>query len=183
VFYVPSRRRISEWRNFCCFQEYETYDEAETTEVEQQALLPSVKDPKLWMVKCNLGHEREAAICLMQKFIDQELQGQPLLIKSAVALDHLKGYLYIESEKEAYVRQACRGMRMIYSQKVTLVPIKEMTDVLSVEKKSVEIDQDTWVRVKIGIYKGDLAKVCCIDPFLVSFAEQYIFFMMIPGSI
>ena len=27
------------------------YDE-ETTEVEQQALLPSVKDPKLWMVKC-----------------------------------------------------------------------------------------------------------------------------------
>lgn len=55
---------------------------------------------------------------------------------------------------------------MIYSQKVTLVPIKEMTDVLSVEKKSVEIDQDTWVRVKIGIYKGDLAKVYCIDPLL-----------------
>lgn len=27
------------------------YDE-ETTDVEQQALLPSVKDPKLWMVKC-----------------------------------------------------------------------------------------------------------------------------------
>lgn len=24
----------------------------EATEVEQQALLPSVKDPKLWMVKC-----------------------------------------------------------------------------------------------------------------------------------
>ncbi|KAG0615572.1 hypothetical protein M758_5G052200 [Ceratodon purpureus] len=144
-------------------QEYETYDEAETTEVEQQALLPSVKDPKLWMVKCNLGHEREAAICLMQKYIDQEQMNQPLLIKSAIALDHLKGYLYIESEKEAYVRQACRGMRMIYSQKVTLVPIKEMTDVLSVEKKSVEIDQDTWVRVKIGIYKGDLAKVVDVD--------------------
>ena len=31
------------------------YDE-ETTEVEQQALLPSVRDPKLWMVKC--------AVCL-----------------------------------------------------------------------------------------------------------------------
>lgn len=27
------------------------YDE-ETTEVEQQALLPSVRDPKLWIVKC-----------------------------------------------------------------------------------------------------------------------------------
>lgn len=30
------------------------YDE-ETTEVEQQALLPSVRDPKLWMVKCAVG--------------------------------------------------------------------------------------------------------------------------------
>ncbi len=64
--------------------------------------------------------------------------------------------------------QACRGMRMIYSQKVTLVPIKEMTDVLSVEKKSVEIDQNTWIRVKTGIYKGDLAKVIfCFLPFLL----------------
>jgi transcription elongation factor SPT5 len=86
-------------------QEYEEYDEAETTEVEQQALLPSVKDPKLWMVKCLLGHEREAAICMMQKYIDCEAQNQPMLIKSAVALDHLKGYLYIESDKEAYVKQ------------------------------------------------------------------------------
>lgn len=29
----------------------EDYDE-EATDVEQQALLPSVRDPKLWMVKC-----------------------------------------------------------------------------------------------------------------------------------
>jgi hypothetical protein len=49
-----------------------------------------------------------------------------------------------------------------------LVPIKEMTDVLSVEKKSVEIDQNTWIRVKTGIYKGDLAKVIyCFLPFLL----------------
>lgn len=30
---------------------HEEYDE-EATEVDQQALLPSVRDPKLWMVKC-----------------------------------------------------------------------------------------------------------------------------------
>lgn len=35
-------------------QDYDEYDEAETTEVEQQALLPSVKDPKLWMLKCKV---------------------------------------------------------------------------------------------------------------------------------
>lgn len=48
---------------------------------------------------------------------------------------------------------------MFLQSTVKLVPIKEMTDVLSVEKKLVDVDQDAWVRVKSGIYKGDLAKV------------------------
>lgn len=51
------------------------------------------------------GHEREAAVCLMQKFFDLRSQGQDLQIRSAVALDHLKGYLYVEADKEAYVKQ------------------------------------------------------------------------------
>ncbi|KAG8077061.1 hypothetical protein GUJ93_ZPchr0006g45722 [Zizania palustris] len=132
----------------------------ETAEVEQQALLPSVKDPKLWMVKCAIGHERETAICLMQKFIDR----QDLQIKSVVALDHLKNYIYVEAEKEAHVREACKGLRNIYSSaKITLVPIKEMADVLSVESKSVDLSRDAWVRMKLGIYKGDLAKVVDVD--------------------
>ncbi|XP_077214762.1 putative transcription elongation factor SPT5 homolog 1 isoform X2 [Tasmannia lanceolata] len=135
------------------------YDE-ETTEVEQQALLPSVKDPKLWMVKCAIGHEREAAICLMQKYIDKSSE---LQIKSAVALDHLKNYIYVEAEKEAHVKEACKGLRNIYSMKVMLVPIKEMTDVLSVESKTIDLSRDTWVRIKIGTYKGDLAKVVDVD--------------------
>ncbi|XP_010245838.1 PREDICTED: putative transcription elongation factor SPT5 homolog 1 [Nelumbo nucifera] len=135
------------------------YDE-ETTDVEQQALLPSVKDPKLWMVKCAIGREREVAVCLMQKFIDK---GSELQIRSAIALDHLKNYIYIEADKEAHVREACKGMRNIYSAKVMLVPIKEMTDVLSVESKAIDLSRDTWVRMKIGTYKGDLAKVVDVD--------------------
>lgn len=43
-----------------------------------------------------------------------------------------------------------------------LVPIKEMTDVLSVESKAIDLSRDTWVRMKIGTYKGDLAKVFVI---------------------
>ncbi|KAA0058876.1 hypothetical protein IC582_004715 [Cucumis melo] len=135
------------------------YDE-ETTEVEQQALLPSVRDPKLWMVKCAIGREREAAVCLMQKCIDR---GPEMQIRSAVALDHLKNFIYIEADKEAHVREACKGLRNIYAQKITLVPIKEMTDVLSVESKAIDLSRDTWVRMKIGTYKGDLAKVVDVD--------------------
>ncbi|KAF3653304.1 putative transcription elongation factor SPT5 -like protein 1 [Capsicum annuum] len=136
------------------------YDE-EATDVEQQALLPSVRDPKLWMVKCAIGREREVAVCLMQKAIDR---GPELQIRSVVALDHLKNYIYIEADKEAHVREACKGMRNIYaSAKIMLVPIKEMTDVLSVESKAVDLARDTWVRMKMGTYKGDLAKVMDVD--------------------
>lgn len=56
--------------------------------------------------------------------------------------------------------QACKGLRNIFGQKITLVPIREMTDVLSVESKAIDLARDTWVRMKIGTYKGDLAKVC-----------------------
>ncbi|KAL1533523.1 putative transcription elongation factor SPT5 1 [Salvia divinorum] len=135
------------------------YDE-EATDVEQQALLPSVRDPKLWMVKCAIGREREVAVCLMQKCIDR---GSELQIKSAVALDHLKNYIYIEADKEAHVKEAIKGMRNIFTGKIMLVPIKEMTDVLSVESKAIDISRDTWVRMKIGTYKGDLAKVVDVD--------------------
>ncbi|KAA8525201.1 hypothetical protein F0562_006935 [Nyssa sinensis] len=130
------------------------YDE-ETTDVEQRALLPSVRDPKLWMVRCLTGREREAAVCLMQKYTDK---GSKLKIRSAIALDHLKNYIYIEADKKAHVREACKGMRSLFSNKVMLVPIKEMTDVLSVESKTVDLFEDTWVRMEIGTYKGDFAK-------------------------
>ncbi|KAM0926843.1 hypothetical protein ACQ4PT_003027 [Festuca glaucescens] len=130
------------------------------SEVDQQALLPSVKDPKLWMVKCAIGHERETALCLMQKFIDRD----DLQIKSVIALEHLKNYIYVEAEKESHVKEACKGLRNIFaSAKITQVPTKEMTDVLSVTTKSVDLSRDTWVRIKLGIYKGDLAKVVDVD--------------------
>ncbi|XP_071735601.1 putative transcription elongation factor SPT5 homolog 1 isoform X2 [Rutidosis leptorrhynchoides] len=148
-------------RNHIEEEDDDDYDDDDQTQVEQQALLPSVRDPKLWMVKCAIGHEREVAACLMQKCIDM---GPELQIRSAIALDHLKSYIYIEADKESHVKQACKGMRNIYTgSKILLVPIKEMTDVLSVESKAIDISRDTWVRMKIGIYKGDLAKVVDVD--------------------
>ncbi|KAG5526316.1 hypothetical protein RHGRI_032560 [Rhododendron griersonianum] len=139
------------------------YDEErqETTDVEQQALLPSGRDPKFWMVKCKTGHERGAAVCLMQKYLDK---GSELQIRSAIALDHLKDYIYVEADKEAHVKEACKGMRLIHGNtKITLVPIKEMTDVVSVKSKSIDLSRDTWVRVKKGDCKGDLAKVVDVN--------------------
>lgn len=40
----------------------------------------------------------------MQKCIDR---GSELQIRSVVALDHLKNYIYVEADKEAHVRDVC----------------------------------------------------------------------------
>nr|XP_027087859.1 putative transcription elongation factor SPT5 homolog 1 [Coffea arabica] len=132
----------------------------EPTEVEQQALLPTIRDPKLWRVTCVNGHEREVAFCLMQKSIDE---GSHLQIRSAVALDHIKNYIYVEADKEAHVKEACKGLRKINSKQIMLVPLKEMTDVLSVKTKAVHLSRGAWVRMRNGMYKGELAKVVDID--------------------
>lgn len=50
-------------------------------------------------------------------------------------------------------------MQFVYGRKLLLVPIKEMVQALSIRKQSVELKRGQWVRIKRGIYKGDLAQV------------------------
>lgn len=58
--------------------------------VSQQLLLPTTNDPKLWVVRCGEGQEREVIVCLLQKCYDLASKGTPLLIKSAFCQDHLQ---------------------------------------------------------------------------------------------
>lgn len=45
-------------------------------EITQQTLLPGVKDPNLWMVKCRIGEEKATALLLMRKFITYQFSGK-----------------------------------------------------------------------------------------------------------
>ena len=38
-------------------------------EITQQTLLPEVKDPNLWMVKCRIGEEKITVMHMMRKVI------------------------------------------------------------------------------------------------------------------
>lgn len=89
------------------------------------------------------------------------LSTQPLQIKSVVAPDHVKGYIYVESYKQTHVKSAIEGignLRMgLWNQQ--MVPIKEMTDVLKVVKEVTNLKPKSWVRLKRGLYKDDIAQV------------------------
>ena len=48
-----------------------------------------------------------------------------------------QGIIYVEAEKEAHVRDAIRGLRTMFSSKgVRLVPLQEMVDAITVNKKA-----------------------------------------------
>ncbi|XP_014681911.1 PREDICTED: transcription elongation factor SPT5-like isoform X2 [Priapulus caudatus] len=134
-------------------------------DITQQGLLPGVKDPNLWMVKCRIGEEKVTALQLMRKFIAYQHTEEPLQIKAIVAVEGLKGYLYVEAFKQTHVKQAIEGignLRIgIWNQQ--MVPIKEMTDVLRVVKEQVVLKPKSWVRLKRGIYKDDIAQVDFVD--------------------
>ena len=57
-----------------------------TDEITQQTLLPGVKDPNLWMVKCVPGTEKETLLKLMQKYISHEHSDDPNYEPSQIRL-------------------------------------------------------------------------------------------------
>ena len=76
-------------------------------------------------------------------------------------MEGLKGYIYIEAYKQQHVKQAIEdigNLRMGRWQQL-MVPIREMTDVMRVVKDTSGIKQGSWVRIKRGIFKDDVAQV------------------------
>ncbi|KAE9618766.1 putative translation protein SH3 [Lupinus albus] len=114
--------------------------------------------PTIWKVKCTVGRERISAFCLMQKFADLKLLGTKLEIISAFSVDHMKGFVYIEAEKQCDINQACNGITGIYATGVQPVPRNDVFHLFSVQPRSNEIAVGTWAHVKSGHYKGDIAQ-------------------------
>ncbi|XP_001947840.1 transcription elongation factor SPT5 [Acyrthosiphon pisum] len=134
-------------------------------EIMQQTLLPGVKDPNLWMVKCRIGDEKNTAILLMRKFIAYQFTDDPLKIKSIVSPEGVKGYIYVESYKQTHVKSAIENVSSLKYGfwKQQMVPIKEMTDVLKVVKVQTSLKSKQWVRLKKGLYKDDIAQIDYVD--------------------
>jgi len=141
---------------------FENYEE----DREATNLFPSLSDPILWLVKCKLGSEREACICLMNKYLDLKRRGQPLKIISATISDKVQGNLYVEAFKEAHVRDAVKGLRLIYQREVTRIKKEETASVFEIDKATKSnLKRGQWVRINTGLYTGDYAKIEEIDQF------------------
>ncbi|OMO65686.1 hypothetical protein CCACVL1_21438 [Corchorus capsularis] len=152
--------RYKDGAGFVTYAE-DSYEDKES--IDKNSDVPSSKDPTIWKVKCVVGRERHSAFCLMQKFIDLKSLGNKLQIISAFSVDHIKGFFYIEAEKQCDINEACKGLTYIYWSRVMPVPSNEVYQLLSVRTKRTEITEGTWARIKNGNYKGDLCQVVAVN--------------------
>ncbi|PIO68445.1 Supt5 repeat protein [Teladorsagia circumcincta] len=108
--------------------------------------------------KFAMGEEKLVALQLMRKYLAFENTNEPLLIKSIVVKEGLKGIIYIEAFKQSHVASAINGVSALNQFNVTMVPIKEMVDTLRVVKDVPALKVNSYVRLKRTMYKDDLAQ-------------------------
>ncbi|KAJ1609940.1 5kows transcription initiation protein SPT5 [Cryptosporidium canis] len=154
--------------------------EGETSEVERETeirvpevassvqacdVLPTSRDPKLWLVKVDrAGMERDICIALVQKAAECQKQGRELPILSAYVASSYRGYIYVEAEAPNFVNEALQGFTGVRLSSIKIIPVKEMTRVFSVDMQEKEqLMRESWVRVRSGIYGGDLAQIYEVD--------------------
>jgi transcription elongation factor SPT5 len=81
-----------------------------------------------------------------------------------VFFESLKGSIYVEAFKEANVREAIDGIASLRENGMKIVPLNEMTAVFNYDKvEKFDIKLNQWVRLKSGVYEGDLAQVIYIE--------------------
>jgi hypothetical protein len=61
-----------------------------------------------------VGRERLSAICLMQKFVHLKSLDTKMQIISAFAVDHVKGSIYIEAERQYDINQVASVMGRLW---------------------------------------------------------------------
>ena len=86
--------------------------------------------------------------------------------------DSLKGNIYVEAFKEANVREAIEGIASLRENGLKIVPLTEMTSVFNYDKvEKYDIKNKQWVRLKTGVYDGDLAQVIHIEDSIKVFVK------------
>ena len=129
--------------------------------IPQNLLMPSVDDPSIWSIKCKPGKEREVIQNIAVKMAQRANTKQAMKIFSAFERGggSMAGFIFVEARKKADIDAALDGILNVYPRtNPTLVPVKEMPDLLRVQK-SQELVRDGYVRIKRGLYQGDLAMI------------------------
>lgn len=126
--------------------------------VAQQSLLPSAKDPRIFMVKCTPNKEMELVKSVMHKSLVVFEKTKQLKVISAFC-GGAKGYIYIEAISDTLAKELLQGLKGVYTNRIRQVAVAEMTTVLTLKVNKKPLKAGQFVRIKRGLLKGDLVRI------------------------
>eukprot|EP01133_Synstelium_polycarpum_P007654 gene7654-8958_t len=173
--HLEVEKSLQEYANRLEDQEQHQYSDDEGSEYGDDIIEHTQLGPlQYWCLKCKIGEEHVFVAQMMQKFFNHannsnaqgtETKYHPLLIKSVMAPHHLPGHIYIEATRETHVKQAIRGMHQLVNHTATIIPMKDITDILSASgRKTLDLPRGTWIRVRLGRFKDDIGQIMDYEP-------------------
>ena len=100
----------------------------------------------------------------MNKFLIERNTDKAVGIFSASALDKFSGCIFVEAHREFHVKEAIKGIKILNMNQVDIIGVKEVTQVFTPDpKRNLDIEVGQFVRVKRGLYDGDLGMIKDFD--------------------
>lgn len=100
----------------------------------------------------------------MNKYLALKGTHDEINIFSASALDKFPGYIFVEAHRDFHVKDAIKGIKNLNINMVKIIPVKEVTQIFSPDPTKQPIfELGQFVRLKKGLYTGDLAMVVGFD--------------------
>ncbi|GAB7358346.1 hypothetical protein MBLNU230_g2417t1 [Neophaeotheca triangularis] len=128
--------------------------------MDRRLMQPSVDDPRIYRMKCRPGKEREIIIAIQERTLQRMGSKEPVRILSAFERGGpMAGNLYVEAWKPDDVVAGLQEMNHVFlGTKPMAIPLEEMPDLLKT-RKTKGLAPGMYVRVKRGLYAGDLAQI------------------------
>lgn len=128
--------------------------------VDQRLLMPSVEDPRIWRMKCRPGKERDIVVAITSRIFERAQTKEPVRIISAFHREGaMGGNLYVEAHRQEDITPALQDLSHIFfGTPPMMIPLEEMPDLLRI-KKTKQLEPGMYVRIKRGLYAGDLGQV------------------------
>lgn len=133
--------------------------------VPQRMLLPGTDDPRIFLLKCRPGKEREILFSFQNRVLERQKSREPVQALSAFERHAtIPGHLYVEAWRIDDVVAAFDGITHCFmGTKPVMINLEEMPDLLRT-RKTKELEVGMYVRPKRGLYAGDLAQIEEVEP-------------------
>jgi transcription elongation factor SPT5 len=128
--------------------------------VDQRLLMPTINDPRIWRLKCRPGKEREIVVNITNRIFERAQTRDPTRIISAFFREGaMSGNLYVEARRAEDITPALENISNIFfGTKPLMLPLEEMPDLLRIVKTRT-LEPGMYVRIKRGVYAGDLGQI------------------------